>query len=172
MSGRSGGSVRISRGHRELAARRHHDRIRGVEQFEQFEEPGTCRGAFVPGAATHELDETTEGRLRLLREQFGVGCGELGFEVVRSGIGALDRILGNRARAGQETHLAQRGLRLGVVRLGVQDELVGRLGALEVAVLERLLGGLERGSAGCSSGSAPGGPDSLPATAFWMASSH
>lgn len=96
-----------------------------------------------PGAAAHELDETTEGRLRLLREQFGVGRRELGFEVVRSGIGALDRILGDRARAGQETHLTQRGLRLGVVRLGVQDELVGRLGALEVAVLERLLGGLE-----------------------------
>ena len=64
-------------------------------------------------------------------------------DVVGRGVGGGERVGSGLVGPAEQLHLAQRQPGLRVVGLGVEDRLVGRLGAGEVAALERLLGGVQ-----------------------------
>ncbi len=116
----------------------------------------------VAGGALDRADQAVETLGDPADGHFGVGGGELRVDVLRSGVGTLDRGRVGLLCTSSEADLRERGFGLLVVRLAVEDLLVGGLGGGVVTALQRVFGGGEPrvlGLLGSGLGAFLGGPD-------------
>ena len=106
---------------------------------------GAHRGPIVAGCASHQRDEAVKRTAHVLTQQLHVGSGERGLDVVRRSVGDRGGVMPVGRRPHQERDLADSALGLGMVRVGIQDGLIGVECRTEVVVLELLAGLRELG---------------------------
>ena len=85
-----------------------------------------------PAVRAHQCDQPVECRRDVLLQDLDVGRGERGLDVVGRGVGGRDGVRRLRGCAGQERDLAHRALGLCVIRVRVQDRLIGGQRGVEV----------------------------------------
>ena len=119
--------------------------IGGIEELEQFDQPGTHLGAFISGCAAHQRNQALECGAHILVEDLHVGGRERGVDVARRGIGDGDGVRALCGCAREEVDLANRALRFDTARIGFQDSLIRLFGGAEVAGLKMLASLSEHG---------------------------